>query len=33
MQYPGPTTGVAPLYEGRMNLEKPELEDEFDLNM
>ena len=33
MQYLGPTTGAAPLYEGRMNLEKPETEDEFDLNL
>ena len=33
MQYPGPTTGAAPLYEGRMNLEKLELEGEFDLNL
>ena len=33
MQYPGPTTGAAPLYKGRMNLEKLEDEDEFDLNL
>ncbi len=33
MQYPSPTTGAAPLYEGGMNLERPEAEDEFDLNL
>ena len=33
MQYPGPTTGAAPLYEGRMNLKKAESEAEYDLNL
>lgn len=33
MQYPGPTTGSAPLYDGRMNLEKPEAAEEFDLKL
>jgi len=33
LQYQGPTTGEAPLYEGRMNLEKPESEEEYDLNL
>jgi hypothetical protein len=29
MQYPGPTTGVAPIYDGRFNQkEKPKLEDQ-----
>jgi quercetin dioxygenase-like cupin family protein len=33
VQYPGPTTGAAPLYQGRMNLEKPESSEEQDLNV
>lgn len=30
-QYPGPTTGARPLYDGRMNLEKAEKPEEHDL--
>lgn len=33
MQYPGPTTGKGPLYEGRMNLERAETAEEFDLDL
>ena len=33
MQYPGPTTGGAPLYDGRMNLESAESPDEYDLTV
>ena len=33
MQYQGPTTGEGPLYDGRMNLNKAEAEEEFDLNL
>jgi quercetin dioxygenase-like cupin family protein len=33
VQYPGPTTGAAPLYDGRMNLEKPESNEELDLDV
>lgn len=32
MQYPGPTTGSAPLYDGRMNLKRAEKPEEYDLN-
>jgi len=32
LQYPGPTTGAHPLYDGRMNLQKPESPGEYDLN-
>lgn len=30
-QYPGPTTGARPLYDGRMNLAQPEKSEEHDL--
>jgi len=33
MQYPGPHTRKPPLYEGRMNLAKPESAEEFDLSL
>jgi redox-sensitive bicupin YhaK (pirin superfamily) len=33
MQYQGPTTGEGPLYDGRMNLNKAEAEEEFDLDL
>ena len=33
IQYQGHTTGGAPLYEGRMNLEKPEKAEEYDLRL
>ena len=33
MQYQGPTTRVAPLYDGRMNLKEAESEEELDLNL
>ncbi|MEM7751219.1 MAG: cupin domain-containing protein [Pseudomonadota bacterium] len=33
LQYPGPTTGGKPLYDGRMNLEKAEKPEEFDLRV
>ena len=32
LQYPGPTTGARPTYDGRMNLKKPESSHEHDLN-
>jgi hypothetical protein len=32
LQYPGPTTGARPLYDGRMNLKKAETPAEYDLN-
>ena len=32
VQYPGPNTGARPLYEGRMNLARPETADEHDLD-
>jgi quercetin dioxygenase-like cupin family protein len=31
LQYPGPTTGARPIYDGRMNLTKPECPEEYDL--
>ena len=33
LQYPGPTTGARPLYEGRMNLKKAEIPEEHNLNL
>ncbi len=33
MQYPGPNTGSAPLYDGRMNLDKPEAAEDFNLKL
>lgn len=32
LQYPGPTTGARPLYDGRMNLKTAEKPEEHDLN-
>jgi quercetin dioxygenase-like cupin family protein len=32
LQYPGPTTGGRPLYDGRMNLKEPESPEQYDLN-
>ena len=32
LQYPGPTTGAQPIYDGRMNLRRPESPQEYDLN-
>jgi hypothetical protein len=32
LQYPGPTTGGRPLYDGRMNLKEPESPAQYDLN-
>jgi hypothetical protein len=32
LQYPGPTTGGRPLYDGRMNLKGPESPEQYDLN-
>jgi hypothetical protein len=32
LQYPGPTTGGRPLYDGRMNLKKAETPEQYDLN-
>ena len=32
LQYPGPTTGARPIYDGRMNLKKAEAPEEYDLN-
>ena len=32
LQYPGPTTGARPIYDGRMNLTKAESPEEYDLN-
>jgi len=31
VQYPGPTTGARPIYEGRMNLKQAQKAEEFDL--
>ena len=31
VQYPGPTTGARPIYEGRMNLKSAEAPDKVDL--
>ena len=33
VQYPGPTTGAAPLYDGRMNLSRKETEEELNLRL
>ena len=33
VQYPGPTTGAVPLYDGRMNLQRAETIDELDLEI